>query len=237
MIYISRLLKSFVHKFGYDIVRYSVKNRGDNPYLDMAHFVSNRNPIIFDIGANLGESLESFKAVFPFALLHCFEPSTKAFSTLTKKYNNSKDIFLYSDAFGSEIRSQWFFDNEFPYMSSFLELGPYGYGNVINKRLITTNTLDNFAGSAGFKSIDIVKIDTQGFEYNVLLGGSELLASGKIKLIHVELTFTEMYLNLPSYRLILEYLHEHEFVLCGIYRQHFQNGYLSWADALFVRRS
>lgn len=235
MLLARNLLKKFIHFFGFDIVRYSLKTRGENPYLDMTHYLRKDVPVIFDVGANLGESLASFLSVFPAAQIHCFEPSSRSYQVLSQKYSNYKNISLYCKALGANVSSRYFNDNEFAYLSSFLELGAYGYGNILSRRLISVDTVDNFAKSIQLKNVDIIKIDTQGFEYDVILGCSDLLSSGNIRLIHVELTFTEMYLDLPCYRLILEFLHANKFVLCGIYRQHFQKGFLSWADALFVR--
>ena len=43
------------------------------------------------------------------------------------------------------------------------------------------------------KNIDILKIDTQGFEDKVLLGAQNLLKKNAIKLIQLELIFAEIY--------------------------------------------
>ena len=86
------------------------------------------------------------------------------------------------------------------------------------------------------KRIDILKIDSQGFELDILRGCSDLLHDSKINLVLVELTFTDMYQGLPNVEELLKLLYENNFVLSGFYRQHFQNGYLSWADGLFVNK-
>lgn len=237
MLVFQRVLRKLFRQFGYDIVRYIQADRGLNPYHDMMNFIQHANPIILDIGANLGESIESFLATYPCAQLFCFEPSIKSFSILKAKYYNYKSINLYCEALGSGKCKRWFNDNEFAYMSSFLELGTFGYGDIKGKRLLEIRSVDNFVSSESISHIDILKIDVQGFELDILKGCSNLLVENKVKVIHVELTFTDMYHGLPDLEKLLKLLYENNFILCGIYRQHFQNGYLSWADGLFVNKS
>ena len=43
-----------------------------------------------------------------------------------------------------------------------------------------TTTLDTFVEQHGIKNIDFLKIDTEGFELEVLQGAKQLLSEGKI---------------------------------------------------------
>lgn len=237
MLAIYRTIRYFFRLFNYDIVRYSFNDRGLNPYLDMKHYIRKSDPIILDVGANLGESIESLIASYPSAQIYSFEPSIESFSVLTSKYRNSNFIKLYNEPLGSCKCKRWFYDNDLSYMSSFLELGTFGYGNIRGMRHLELRPIDNFVDSVGLNHIDILKIDAQGSEYDILLGCSNLLRENRINVIHVELTLTDMYQGSASVEEIIKLLYENNFALCGIYRQHFQNGYLSWADGLFVNRS
>ena len=236
MINVKRAIRKLFRQFGWDLVRYHATDRGLNPYLDMTHYIINSSPVVFDVGANLGESLESFISVFPSAHIYCFEPSVESFRILTKKYLNYKSIKLYCEALGGFKNKRWFKDNEFSDMSSFLELGTFGYGKIIGRRLLDIRTVDNVFAVERLDHIDILKIDSQGFELDILRGCSDLLHDSKINLVLVELTFTDMYQGLPNVEELLKLLYENNFVLSGFYRQHFQNGYLSWADGLFVNK-
>ena len=44
---------------------------------------------------------------------------------------------------------------------------------------VPTDTLDNFAGRAGFKRVDFIKLDVEGAEFMVLKGGAQTLAKFK----------------------------------------------------------
>ena len=47
--------------------------------------VKKDNPIIFDIGANNGDTLAEFKEWWPKATIHCFEPQTECLDELYNK--------------------------------------------------------------------------------------------------------------------------------------------------------
>ena len=42
------------------------------------------SPVIFDVGANVGQTVESFLNIWPKAEIHCFEPMEKAFADLAQ---------------------------------------------------------------------------------------------------------------------------------------------------------
>jgi FkbM family methyltransferase len=52
--------------------------------------------------------------------------------------------------------------------------------------------LDDFAYNVGFDAIDVVKIDTDGFEYFVLEGARRLLNDGNVLLVECECQFHEL---------------------------------------------
>ena len=47
-------------------------------------------------------------------------------------------------------------------------------------------TIDNFCTKNHIKCIDFVKMDVQGYEYNILQGASNFLENGQIKFIQFE---------------------------------------------------
>ena len=60
----------------------------------------------------------------------------------------------------------------------------------INTEIIS---LDDYVNEKNISNIDILKIDTQGYEDKVLLGAKNLLKENRIKLIELELIFSEIY--------------------------------------------
>ena len=70
-------------------------------------------------------------------------------------------------------------------------LDPSHYTTIDIKQI----KLDDFANENKIDNIDFLKIDTQGTEDKVLQGASELLKKQKIKVIQLELIFSEVYDN------------------------------------------
>jgi len=56
---------------------------------------------------------------------------------------------------------------------------------------VSVDTLDNICKKKGIKKIDILKIDTQGFEAEVLKGASNMLKN--IFIIELEIIFSDIY--------------------------------------------
>ena len=55
--------------------------------------ISIENPLIFDVGANQGQSVDYFKKTFPQCKIHCFEPDPQSFSRL-KENVDYPDVIL-----------------------------------------------------------------------------------------------------------------------------------------------
>ena len=230
--------KNYVRSCGFDLVRYGSKEMGINPYSDMRLLLDKRShqPTIFDIGANVGESVDSLKSFFPNSIVHSFEPNISSYKLLSLHCKGYSNVYTYNQGLGSSVSDLIFYSNEYPFLSSFLEGGRYSYGKILNQSLLNIQSSDSILYESNEISPNIIKIDVQGFELEVLRGSSRLLQSKSVDLIHIELTYSEMYVNQPSFLEIINLLLSHEYVFVGIYRQHFQDNVLSWADALFASK-
>ena len=58
---------------------------------------------------------------------------------------------------------------------------------------VNIKTLDNYFKDKNVQEIDLLKIDTQGYEDKVLIGCQETLKKNKIKAIIVEIMFDNVY--------------------------------------------
>jgi Methyltransferase FkbM domain len=82
---------------------------------------------------------------------------------------------------------------------------------------IEIRTLDTVAPELKLASTVLLKIDTQGFEKNVLLGGERTLP--QIKIIIVETSFAELYRGQPRFPEIYRWLEERGFEYRGSWDQ------------------
>ena len=92
---LKKIIRKLAYKLGYDIAR-----RRDH-LIDMQKFLHNDNPLIVDVGANVGQSIQNYRSEFPRCKIHSFEPSPTTFEKLKKHAIGFKDVHLWNCALGS----------------------------------------------------------------------------------------------------------------------------------------
>ena len=107
---------------------------------------------------------------------------------------------------------------------------------VISIESVQVETLDRFCAAQGINQIDLLKIDTQGFELPVLRGGINLFRQAKIGAVLLELNFAPLYEGQSDPLAILHFLREHKMRLVDYYEKERATGRdMSWTTALFMR--
>ena len=114
--------------------------------------------------------------------------------------------------------------------------------SVVNSYPVEIRTLDGeipgiIAAQPDRDRIELVlKIDTQGFEYEVLAGARESLKSGRIRFVVIELMTVEKYSGGRLYPEITDLLHGYGFRLWDLNTQHYESKtrQMSEFDAIFV---
>ena len=119
-----KLLKNIFRTFGFEISRVPDEKEMKNLSFDeiFKKIIKNEKPVIFDIGANKGQSRDRFLKVSNNAVIHSFEPNIDEFDLLKKKYNKNKNIKLNNIALGEKKRKKYFNVTEHSANSSFLDL-------------------------------------------------------------------------------------------------------------------
>lgn len=140
------------------------------------------NFVILDIGANTGTFSLAAK-YYPTTKWHCFEPDPFNYSLLEEniKLNNIGNIVLCSDALSDGVGDR------------VLKICPTHRGlNTIGQNVqrfsesesvdysIKINTIDNLFLNT---KIDLIKMDTEGSEYDIILGGVETIKKYKPKIL------------------------------------------------------
>ena len=98
-------------------------------------------------------------------------------------------------------------------------------------------TLNSFCGTNHIDRIDLIKIDTQGYELKVLKGADKIISPTFARAVYVEVLFVELYEAQPYFLDIYKVLSERGFRLVGFYnifRSVQSPHFLLWCDALFV---
>ena len=142
---------------------------GRDPFRDMRALTkAGASPVVFDVGANIGQSVEMFRGYFARPTIHCFEPGPEAFEELRRRWAGVPDLHLNNVALGARLESKLFMINTSNNMSSLLELSTDGWGTIKEKRPVEVWTLDDYCDRKGVDRIDILKSDTQGYDLEVL---------------------------------------------------------------------
>jgi FkbM family methyltransferase len=118
------------------------------------------------------------------AKIHAFEPGQETFRELSEKYSGRPNLFLNDVALGSVSGTAEFVENTEPTMSSFLEPGAATWWGQIKQRLqVRVRTVDEYCDEHRIDHIDILKLDTQGFDLEVMKGAVRLFSEQRNHLI------------------------------------------------------
>jgi FkbM family methyltransferase len=236
----SNLKKSF-RRIGASFSRHVLRHRppevGQSALADMKRFLPNGvRPLILDVGANTGQSVKRYRKAFPSSIIHSFEPSQGIFDQLKANVAGQVDVFAWNCALGSSVGKQTFLENTHSDMSSFLELSKTGWGKIVKESAVDVRTVDQFLADHSIARVDILKSDTQGYDFEVIKGAEQTMRRDAIGLLYFEFIFSEMYKNLPRFDEVFRHLTDRGFRLVSIYEMRHQENLASWADALFVNR-
>jgi FkbM family methyltransferase len=189
-LFVRNAVKSLARKCGYDVSRISSVPFGRDVWFDIARLsecwgLSIR--CIFDVGANVGQSSLAMLSHFPSAKVYAFEPYPGTFERLAEVLSGRQaeafNIALTDQAGDAEL-----FTYEADQINSLTPTSRFAvrFGKVGKPMSIRASTIDEFCCSHDIKTIDILKVDTEGCELEVLKGATETLKSRGIRFIYAE---------------------------------------------------
>jgi FkbM family methyltransferase len=213
--------------------------------------------VIFDIGANNGLSLIEFKSWWPKSTIHCFEPQQECWDELESRAAGyaPESVFINKVGAGEkDSEALTFYTHDITTgQSGFNRVNTnsqdsirlnelagskqalLGYESSINHtRVVPVTRLDNYISNAQIKNINLLKIDTQGYEPEVLAGLGKTLSS--VDVVISELMFYDFYERTLSFTDIEKYLLPAGFKLYDISHisKNPMNGRTDWVDVIYV---
>lgn len=137
--------------------------------------------VFVDIGANIG-SYTLIASESPSALVHAFEPHPATFRFLRRNVdlNQRNNVSLYNAALGSSEGEVFLTDRSGSSINYIMSENRQVAGTIA----VPCHRMDGVCRQAGIVP-EIVKIDVEGFEYDVLLGFGDSLSS-------IDVLFVEM---------------------------------------------
>ena len=238
---LKEIVKYFLRRSNFWLI-YSQKNKvsGCNLFKDLKSLLKSESPVCFDVGANEGQTIKLLQEVFRSPRIYAFEPSSEVFTKLRSRRYRS-DVFLYNFALGRQNSQEEFINYEDSRLSSFFPLSTdeesqFGHLKIKAKESVEIKTIDWFLTRYQINEIDLLKVDTQGYDLQVLQGASESFRRGSIRNVYVELNFLKLYENQADAQQITRFLTERNFHLVDYYEKSRREDVLFWCNGLFTRR-
>lgn len=188
---------------------------------------------LFDAGANVGQTLEDMRKLFRQPRVYSFEPSPTTFAELSRRFGGKAGVTLENLALGDAPGELPFHANAAWSVNDSL-LAPTFAGE---RKAVTVSveTVDAYCNRSGIAQIDLLKIDTQGYDLRVLQGAAGMLAAGKIRLFSAEANLTPMYEGQPAPSELFALAERFGYRLAGVYPGDYWGDRLAYFNALFAR--
>jgi len=175
--------------FNYETDRLS----GEKWFLET--FCKGKLKVALDVGGNVGHYAEMIVQHNPGVRVFSFEPHPTTFKTLSA----SADKLGYK-AMNLALGGEQGFIDLYDYAAVDGSQHASVYQGVIEdvhgsksvRHRVSMTTLDAFMAEHGIDRVDLLKIDTEGNEYQVLKGAPSALDRGAIELIHFEFNVTNV---------------------------------------------
>lgn len=182
---------------------------------DLQRFMGGRSlGVLFDVGANVGQTLGHLLKYAPDAQIYSFEPTDGAYATLSAKFGGRKNVHLQKMALGSrpgtmalQVRAN----------SELNTLVPSDDAAGGTTQTTEVSTVDEIVARHGIGHLDLLKLDVQGWEMEVVRGANRLIADHNLIFVLAEMTFRSDQNEMQQFTELHDHLEAHGFVLSGMY--------------------
>ena len=144
--------------------------------------------VVWDVGANVGLYTERFaQAVGPSGAVVAFEPIATTFEALRSRVEAIPNVAIRMQALGSKLGS----------VEVTLDADPTSATNTLaqsassgaSTQTVSLTTMDDVLENEGLACPNVVKIDTEGFEEEVIWGMRRALGNPALRAIMIEMHF------------------------------------------------
>ncbi len=195
---------------------------------------------VFDIGANVGQFAKEIRRELPYAQIYSFEPVKETYAALVKNFSDDTKFRAFPVGLGSRKEKKEIRISAYSPSSSFLPQSEilktvFPHTKETGVETVSIERLDDIWREVGKPRSALVKMDTQGFEAEVISAGKECLRASRM--IIIETSFVEIYTGQPLFGDIYESLKKLGFSYHGSLRakRNPKTGEVMFEDSIFVR--
>jgi FkbM family methyltransferase len=160
----------------------------------LPELITCKSPVLFDVGAFDGSFSIELRNSYPEADIYAFEPNPRTYEKALSNHIDTS-VHCYCLGVGSAQGKGKIYDyadnpasqhaSAFPEV--FSDLHHAGETIAVDFEIVS---MDEFCAERNVEKIDFLKIDTEGYELEVLKGAQKLIANRRIQIIQFE--FNEM---------------------------------------------
>jgi len=182
-----------------------------------------RADVVFDVGANIGQSARAYLIYFAGAQIFCFEPVGSTFFELRENMKGHSQVHCYRLALGA---SRGEGDMVLSGASVMFHMAgppqPSAPPEAGELERVDIQALDDFCRDSDIKSISYLKIDTEGYDLEVLKGAQTMLREQRIDLVEVEAGMYPGDTRHVPFEKLKEYLEQQEYFVFALYEQMYE---------------
>ena len=202
---------------------------GRDPLYDIQQLLKEPK-VLFDVGANVGQTVDAWRREFKGAAIHSFEPVSYLFEQLEARYGQV--AICNNLAVGRENM-----ESEIHYGKHEVSHSLVHDKGIRGSEKVRVVSLDTYCEQRNIDRVELLKIDVEGYEPHVIDGARHLLKEQKIDLLLIELGFDQdgYYVYYPS---IANKLGEYGYSTLGFYNQACEwdgSARLLFCNVLFAR--
>ena len=194
---------------------------------------STSTPVIFDVGANIGQSTLWYLKSFPAAMVYAFEPLPSVYKTLASNVGKLENVICIQKAVGERNEAIYIPSIKSETIQTIQVLGIACHDNQSDVK-IDVLTIDRFVEQQGIPILSIIKTDTEGYDLDVLKGASGVLKQQRIKYVLSEVSIHESDSQHTNLFVLRDYLKVFGYSFCSFFDgYHDENGRIPYFNALF----
>lgn len=193
---------------------------------------------VLDIGANRGDWAGAVMEFCAPRSVLCFEPDPRLVVGLKDRFADRSNVRVIQAAVGATQSTGVLNLSEHPAFNSLLptsiQMPEWYSATSLAKGTVDIEILSLDSVTHDMDRISILKIDVQGFERQVILGGTRTLK--KTDFVLIEANFQRHYEGESSFFELDTLLQDVGFLVANISGPVIRDGVALWSDCLYVRR-